>query len=328
MSNHIFQTCYNLCRLNKSRQEEAAQAGIIPCLKRVIETRSPLKQFALPILCDLTSAGKSCRTLLWQHDGLSMYLKLLEDPYFQVSALESILSWLQDETARVEDELTKAPSVAALLKCFVTAKANSFENLLDPFLKITRLSSPLTIAISRSPPFFKRIVERLAPASGGHSKEKAVVRLNLLRVLRTVCEVHPNRAMLVERYGLLGVVEGLSRGGGDGAVLVRELAREIVPVLKPGLKPAVDKARNGGGHQATRSTPGGAPGAQQTESPRVAALAPKKLRRAASETAGPSFGSTARFGLGADGTPASGTLANGKPKPVRQRLGDIPWARR
>ena len=94
MANHIFQTCYNLCRLNKSRQEEAAQAGIIPSLKRVIESSSPLKQFALPILCDLASAGKSCRHLLWQHDGLSMYLRLLEDPYFQVSSLESILSWL------------------------------------------------------------------------------------------------------------------------------------------------------------------------------------------------------------------------------------------
>lgn len=93
MSNHIFQTCYNLCRLNKSRQEEAAQAGIIPCLKRVIETSSPLKQFALPILCDLPSAGKSCRTILWQQDGVSMYMKLLNDPYFQVSSLESILSW-------------------------------------------------------------------------------------------------------------------------------------------------------------------------------------------------------------------------------------------
>lgn len=93
MSNHIFQTCYNLCRLNKSRQEEAAQAGIIPCLKRVIETSSPLKQFALPILCDLASAGKSCRVLLWQQNGLTLYLRLLEDPYFQVSALEAILSW-------------------------------------------------------------------------------------------------------------------------------------------------------------------------------------------------------------------------------------------
>ncbi|KAJ7202878.1 hypothetical protein GGX14DRAFT_653362 [Mycena pura] len=333
MSNHIFQTCYNLCRLNKSRQEEAAQAGIIPCLQRVIETRSPLKQFALPILCDMTSAGKSCRTLLWQHDGLAMYLKLLEDPYFQVGALESILSWLQDETARVEDELTKPPSVTALLTCFVTAKANLFENLLDPFLKITRLSSALTIAISRSPAFFKRIIERLAPASG-HSKEKAVVRLNLLRILRTVCEVHPNRAMLVERYGLLGVVEGLSRGGGDGAVLVRELAREIVPVLKPGLKPAVS-GLHGGGHQVTRSTPGGGvTSVQQAESPRVATLAPKKLRRTASETVGPSFGSASRLGMGTSevaaggpGKAADGPGKNGKTKSARQKLGDIPWAR-
>lgn len=93
MANHIFQTLYNLCRLNKLRQEEAAQAGIIPSLMRVIESSSPLKQFALPILCDLASAGKSCRMLLWQHDGLAMYIQLLADPYFQVSALESILSW-------------------------------------------------------------------------------------------------------------------------------------------------------------------------------------------------------------------------------------------
>ena len=91
--NHVFQTCYNLCRLNKSRQEEAAQAGLIPSLKRVIELKSPLKQFALPILCDLASAGKSCRILLWQNDGLALYLRLLDDPYFQVSALEAIVSW-------------------------------------------------------------------------------------------------------------------------------------------------------------------------------------------------------------------------------------------
>lgn len=93
IENHIFQTCYNLCRLNKSRQEEAAQAGIIPLLKRVVEANSPLKQFALPILCDLASAGKSCRTLLWQHDILNVYLRLLSDQYFQVTSLESIHVW-------------------------------------------------------------------------------------------------------------------------------------------------------------------------------------------------------------------------------------------
>ncbi|KAK7025317.1 Protein kinase of the Mitotic Exit Network [Paramarasmius palmivorus] len=213
MSNHIFQTCYNLCRLNKSWQEEAAQAGIVPCLQRVIETKSPLRQFALPILCDLASAGKSCRTLLWQHDGLGTYLKLLEDPYFQVSAMELIISWLQDETAQVEDVLIEPDSISALLDCFVTAKANSFENLLDLFLKITRLSTPITIALTKSPLFFKRIVDRLS------HNTKAVVRLNLLRILKTVCEVHPNRTMFMEKYDLwrrisVGVVLSVQVGFG------------------------------------------------------------------------------------------------------------------
>jgi hypothetical protein len=95
--NHVFQTLYNLCRLNKSRQEEAATAGLIPSLKRVVEAKSPLKQFALPILCDLASAGKSCRKMLWQFDGLALYMRLLvEDSYFQVSACEAILSWYVD----------------------------------------------------------------------------------------------------------------------------------------------------------------------------------------------------------------------------------------
>ncbi|KAF9453114.1 Pkinase-domain-containing protein [Macrolepiota fuliginosa MF-IS2] len=240
MSNHIFQTCYNLCRLNKTRQEEAAQAGIIPCLKRVIETSSPLKQFALPILCDLAGAGKSCRNLLWQHEGLRMYLKLLDDPYFQVSALESVLSWLQDETARVEDHLLKPEALDALVKCFVHSKAVSFENLLDPFLKLTRISTPLTLAITKSSSFFKRIIDRL-----GHNG-KAVVRLNLLKLLRSIVEVHPNRALLVERYGLLEVVEKLSKG--DGAVLVRELAREIVPTLRPVLMRSSIGPGGGSGH--------------------------------------------------------------------------------
>jgi hypothetical protein len=68
---HIFQAIYSMCRLSKARQEEAASAGIIPMLKRTIVTRSPLKQFALPILCDLANAGKAARRLLWQNDGMS-----------------------------------------------------------------------------------------------------------------------------------------------------------------------------------------------------------------------------------------------------------------
>ncbi|KAE9391444.1 hypothetical protein BT96DRAFT_1001303 [Gymnopus androsaceus JB14] len=152
VSNHIFQTCFNLCRLSKSRQEEAAQAGIMPCLQRVAETQPPLKQFALPIL-------------------------------------------LQDEPSRVQDALIKPEAIHAIINCFVTTKANSFENLLELFLKLTCISTRVTTAFSCSAPFFRRVADRLA------HNTKPVVWLNLLRILKSVCEAHPNRGILVERVG-------------------------------------------------------------------------------------------------------------------------------
>jgi hypothetical protein len=114
--------------------------------------------------------------VLWQDDNIAMYIKLC-GPYFQVSAFEAIYLWLQDETACVEDALLKQESIDLLLECFVTSKANSFRNLLDPFWKIIRLSTPVAISRAMTMPsvFFKCIIERL-----GHIS-KAVVRLNLLR---------------------------------------------------------------------------------------------------------------------------------------------------
>jgi hypothetical protein len=63
-----------MTRLSKARQEEAASSGIIPLLKKVIQNKSPLKQFALPILCDLANAGKVSRRLLWQNEGMKCEL--------------------------------------------------------------------------------------------------------------------------------------------------------------------------------------------------------------------------------------------------------------
>ena len=94
ISNPIVNALYNLCRLSKSRQEEAASAGAIPALIDLSTSNSPLKQFALPILCDFAQTSKACRKLLWQNDGLQFYLGLLKDPFWSVSALESISAWL------------------------------------------------------------------------------------------------------------------------------------------------------------------------------------------------------------------------------------------
>ena len=113
-----------------------------------------------------------------QHDGLLMYPKLLLDPYFQVSTLEAILAWwdyfvlctgdnpnilcrLQDETAQAEDTLVQPVSMQALLKCFVAARANSFKNLLNLFLKICHILTTVTISVAKSK-FFHRIIDHLS----------------------------------------------------------------------------------------------------------------------------------------------------------------------
>lgn len=152
---------------------------------------------------------------------------------------------MQDETARVEDVLLEKFASDSLVRCFVQASGVSFEGILDPcvhapplshpvqtylanyclidrLLKILRLSTSLTSSLSH-PPFFSRLSESLERST------KAVVKLNLLRFTKVICECHPDKATLVERFGLAEIVERLSRQ--DGAVLVRELAKEILPGL-------------------------------------------------------------------------------------------------
>jgi len=148
--------------------------------------------------------------------------------------------------------------------------------LLDPFLKICRLSTPIAIGIAKAQ-FFKRITEKL-----GNSK--AVVKLNLLRILRTVCDVHPNRALLVERYGIHETVASLRRD--DGAVLVRELAKEIEPSLAPALKPSFKAAA------ARIDTP------KSTIAPKKRISAPGSTRRTASDTSGLFIASPSPFAIG------------------------------
>ena len=52
---------HNLCKINKRRQEQAAECGIIPHLMYFIKINSSLKQFALPLLCDMAHASRTTR---------------------------------------------------------------------------------------------------------------------------------------------------------------------------------------------------------------------------------------------------------------------------
>jgi hypothetical protein len=93
ISNQILNTMYNLCRHNKSRQEEAALSDIIPLLKDVVREGGPLKEFALPVLLEMVNSGKVSRKMLWDAKGLAFYVSLLGDRNWAVTALDAIFVW-------------------------------------------------------------------------------------------------------------------------------------------------------------------------------------------------------------------------------------------
>jgi hypothetical protein len=93
ISNQILNTMYNLCRHNRSRQEEAALSDIVPVLKDVVQNGGHLKEFALPILFELAHSGKVARKMLWDAKGLQFYIEVLGDRNWQVFALDSIFIW-------------------------------------------------------------------------------------------------------------------------------------------------------------------------------------------------------------------------------------------
>ena len=70
-------------------------------MQALIEQGSPLKQFALPIVCDIAKASKRARAELKHHRGVQFYLGLLATEFWQEAALDALLVWLLDEGAYV-----------------------------------------------------------------------------------------------------------------------------------------------------------------------------------------------------------------------------------
>ncbi|KAI3326858.1 hypothetical protein HD806DRAFT_488388 [Xylariaceae sp. AK1471] len=223
ISNQVLNTMFNLCRLSKDRQEYAAVNGIIPILLKIMKTDRPPKEFALPILCDMAHSGSKGRRYLWQNKGLDFYVSLLADQYWQVTALDAIFVWLQEETAKVEDHLLNGKFTDAIVSCFHNPKINAFDpNLLEPLLKLLRLSPSLAASLAK-PDMYSGIAQRL-------SHKKAVVRLNLLRLVRNILEAREQESLINLREkqlkSLLDAIRVLAEK--DTAVLVRNLASDLI----------------------------------------------------------------------------------------------------
>ncbi|WZY83754.1 hypothetical protein YC2023_030138 [Brassica napus] len=100
---------------------------------------SPLKQYALPLLCDMAHASRNSREQLRAHGGLDVYLSLLDDEYWSVIALDSIAVCLaqdNDNNHKVEQALLKNEAIQKLVNFFQSCPERHFVHILEPFLKI------------------------------------------------------------------------------------------------------------------------------------------------------------------------------------------------
>lgn len=160
--------------------------------------------------------------------------------------LLTILFRLQEETARVEKSLLEGNFIEAIVQCFNAPKASAFDyNLLEPLQKLLRLSSPVAVSLAR-PDLFTGVYQKL-------NHKKAVVRLNLLRIVRSICDPSDDRSQSIRRHKLFEAIEHLAES--DSAVLVRNMASDLV---KLGLEKdqetsSASRSRSGQGIRRTNS---------------------------------------------------------------------------
>ncbi|XP_061991042.1 MAP3K epsilon protein kinase 1-like [Rosa rugosa] len=226
----VLNALFNLCKINKRRQEQAAENGIIPHLMHFIESNSPLKQYALPLLCDMAHASRNSREQLRAHGGLDVYLSLLEDELWSVTALDSIAVCLahDNDNRKVEQALLKKDAVQKLVKFFQCCPEQYFVHILEPFLKIITKSSRIntTLAVNGLTPL---LITRL-------DHQDAIARLNLLKLIKAVYEHHPRPKQLIVENDLPQKLRNLIEERRDGQrsggqVLVKQMATSLLKAL-------------------------------------------------------------------------------------------------
>ncbi|XP_037495909.1 MAP3K epsilon protein kinase 1 [Jatropha curcas] len=226
----VLHALFNLCKINKRRQEQAAENGIIPHLMNIIMTDSSLKQYALPLLCDMAHASRNSREQLRAHGGLDVYLSLLDDVVWSVTALDSIAVCLahDNDNRKVEQALLKKDAVQKLVKFFQSCPEQQFVHILEPFLKIITKSSRIntTLAVNGLTPL---LIARL-------DHQDAIARLNLLKLIKAVYEHHPRPKQLIVENDLPQKLQNLIEERRDGQssggqVLVKQMATSLLKAL-------------------------------------------------------------------------------------------------
>jgi hypothetical protein len=235
----ILNALFNMCRLHRTRQEQAALAGIVPHLKAIIVANrycspslgsrssawlnsacSPLKQLAIPILCELSHASKPAQRELARCEVQQFYVDLLKQDYWGVTALEALAVWLAADVRKsdkVEQTLAKPASIKNLIALFESEQTR-FYYLLSVLMKIVTVSDVINQQLGISG-FVPVLLDRLA------AETNPSVRILHLKLLLALYEQHRRPKEMIAMHDLIHVMEGMRN---DKVVMLSDLARKLL----------------------------------------------------------------------------------------------------
>jgi hypothetical protein len=104
---------------------------------------------------------------------------------------------------------------------------------LEPLQKLLRLSPPVASSLAH-PDLFSRTTQKL-------QSRKALVRLNLLRIIRSICDASDEDGALITTSGLHTAIADLAKH--DQAILVREMAGDLLKSSELNARRSLDGAR-------------------------------------------------------------------------------------
>lgn len=190
MHTHIFSSIYNICKLNKPQLEKAALLGCVPYLRNLVVENNPLKQFALPILLEMTHAGKRCCAILSQEKCLQLFLDLLLDPCWQTNSMESLFAWMQGcagdlESENIEMKLADDHVLSIITSAVIDSSTSQSETLLPAFIRILEGSDMITESASQSGPFIQWMMHAIPG-----QEYPTVVKISLCKALDKIMSFH------------------------------------------------------------------------------------------------------------------------------------------
>eukprot|EP01134_Creolimax_fragrantissima_P007987 CFRG7987T1 len=219
INNNVLSALYNLCKVNKRRQELAAASGIIPILKQVIEENNPVKQLALPIICDIGMCSRKTRSELFKHDGVNLFSSLLQDPNFQATALDVLSTWLADTPHVVEPILCQANRLDMVTSAFGRAKSPYFDLMLEPMHRIVEFSHRINTQLAEG-----RLVKIIIKRLQSYSSRPNVV-LALLKIIHSLFDASEDSYRFVSMHGIVEAVQPFTH---NASVMVGEVTRQLL----------------------------------------------------------------------------------------------------